>query len=381
MSISDFPSETYTVKFEKLLSNGCCLAHADGMAVFVPYAIPGETAEIRITEQKKGYLLGKIIGISDYDDSVRIQPKCPVFTRCGGCALQHIQYERQLELKKNMLLETLSRTGHLSKMPEVRVFPSEPYGYRARVQLHPTADSRPGFMSGATNTVLPIAECPICNAAINSVLKNEKLRLHERTTFYSPDNRTVHTGAADFTFTLRDRELTASAQCFFQSNPVMYQKVLEELLMNVESGNTYLDLYSGIGLPGIFMADRFQELYFVEENPVSSRYGIKNIRDLHNCRFFNMKSEAWIKSPRSHISFDTVFVDPPRTGLSESVCSYLIKKQPENIYYLSCNFTTLARDLGKMTESGGYKIEFLDMFDFYPQTADMECLVKLKKGN
>ncbi len=102
MSTKDFLSKPYTVRLEKLLSNGCALAHADGMAVFIPYGIPGEEVQIEITESKKGYLMGRITGISDVSPH-RVIPPCPLFGRCGGCTLQHIDYSRQLELKKEML--------------------------------------------------------------------------------------------------------------------------------------------------------------------------------------------------------------------------------------------------------------------------------------
>ena len=154
MSTRDFLSKPCTVRLEKLISNGCALAHVDGMAVFVPYGIPGEEAQIEITESKKGYLVGRILGISDSSPD-RVIPPCRLFGRCGGCTLQHISYSRQLELKKAMLAEALSRTGHIAETDiaalNIKVHPSEPYGNRVRVQLHPAPEGGAGCMASASS--------------------------------------------------------------------------------------------------------------------------------------------------------------------------------------------------------------------------------------
>ena len=380
MSTSDFLSKPYTVRLEKLLSNGCSLAHVDGMAVFVPYGIPGEEVQIEITESKKGYLLGRILGIADASPD-RVIPKCRLFGRCGGCTLQHIGYSRQLELKQAMLAEALSRTGHI-EAPPVTVHPSEPYGYRVRVQLHPAPGGGAGFMASGSNTVLRASSCNTCCPGINQLLARD-VDIKERTTFFAPDGQQVFSAAAGnqtLDIAVKGKVLKASPQCFFQSNRAMFEKMLSVLDGMVTGGGTYLDLYSGIGVPGIFFQDRFQQLIFVEESPVSARYGALNTGAYSNCRFFNMRCEDWAASKRRCRSADTVFVDPPRTGLSPVVRQYLIKLKANKLFYLSCNFVTLARDLGELVRSG-YRIESFDMFDFYPQTADMECLTGVSYGS
>ena len=389
MSTSDFLSKPYTVRFEKLLSNGCSLAHVDGMAVFVPYGIPGEEVQIEITESKKGYLMGRIMGIIDSSPD-RVLPPCRLFGRCGGCTLQHIGYSRQLELKKEMLAEALSRTGHI-EAPPVTVHPSEPYGYRVRVQLHPAQGGGAGFMASGSNTVLKASSCNTCCPGLNRLLAGggagavtaRGLDIKERTTFFAPDGEQVFSAAASnqtLDIAVKGKVLKANPQCFFQSNRAMFEKMLTVLDSMVSGGDTYLDLYSGIGVPGIFFQDRFQQLIFVEESPVSARYGALNTGLYPNCRFFNMRCEDWAKSKRKCNKADTVFVDPPRTGLSSAVRQYLAKLKAKKLFYLSCNFVTLARDLGELVRSG-YLIESFDMFDFYPQTADMECLVGVSYGS
>ncbi len=385
MSTRDFLSKPCTVRLEKLISNGCALAHVDGMAVFVPYGIPGEEAQIEITESKKGYLVGRILGISDSSPD-RVIPPCRLFGRCGGCTLQHISYSRQLELKKAMLAEALSRTGHIAEADiaalNIKVHPSEPYGYRVRVQLHPAPEGGAGFMASASNQVFKASSCNTCCPGLNRLLA-DGVSLKERTTFFAPDGQQVFSAAAGdkaLDIEIKGKVLKASPQCFFQSNRSMFEKMLAVLDGMVSDGGTYLDLYSGIGVPGIFFQERFQQLIFVEESPVSSRYGALNTGLYPNCHFFNMKCEEWALSKRRCRHADVVFADPPRTGLSPVVKQYLAKLKAKKLYYLSCNFVTLARDLGELLRSG-YRIESFDMFDFYPQTADMECLVGVSYGS
>ena len=393
MSTRDFLSKPCTVRLEKLISNGCALAHVDGMAGFVPYGIPGEEVQIEITESKKGYLMGRIMGISESSPD-RVLPPCRLFGRCGGCTLQHISYSRQLELKRQMLTEALSRTGHIAEADiaalDIKVHPSEPYGYRVRVQLHPAPGGGAGFMASASNQVLKASSCNTCCPGLNRLLAGGAegdpeggLDIRERTTFFAPDGEQVFSAAAGnktLDIEIKGKTLKASPQCFFQSNRSMFEKMLTVLDSMVTGGGTYLDLYSGIGVPGIFFQDRFQQLIFVEESPVSARYGALNTGIYPNCHFFNMRCEDWALSKRRCRHADLVFADPPRTGLSPVVKQYLAKLKAKKLCYLSCNFVTLARDLGELLRSG-YRIESFDMFDFYPQTADMECLVGVSYGS
>jgi len=159
-------AELEQVKFEKMVYGGDCLGRlADGRAVFVPFVLPGETAEIEITESKERFARGRIVKLLE-ESPGRITPPCPYFSICGGCHYQHLGYAQQLELKKDLVRDQLERIGKLSDLPEIPITASPTaFGYRNQVQFHPIRYENPdvpaslGFKRPFSNEVLPIEKC------------------------------------------------------------------------------------------------------------------------------------------------------------------------------------------------------------------------------
>ena len=131
--------EIQKVTFEKLVFGGDCLGRLpDGRAVFVPFALPGEVAEIEITESKERFARGRVVNLLVKSPD-RIEAPCPYFTICGGCHYQHLDYAQQLKLKQALVKDQLERIGKLTNLPEIPIIPSPlPFGYRNQVQFHPT---------------------------------------------------------------------------------------------------------------------------------------------------------------------------------------------------------------------------------------------------
>jgi 23S rRNA (uracil1939-C5)-methyltransferase len=142
--------------------------HARGKAVFVPFVLEGEKIEATITEQKPGFAratAGAIVEPSPH----RIQPACPYFARCGGCHYQHASYEHQLEIKKEILRETLRRTAKLELATEIEVHPSPPWNYRNRshLQVQTAPQFAVGYFKHASHELLAVEQCPISSPLIN----------------------------------------------------------------------------------------------------------------------------------------------------------------------------------------------------------------------
>jgi 23S rRNA (uracil1939-C5)-methyltransferase len=143
-------------------------------------------------------------------------------------------------------------------------------------------------------------------------------------------------------------------------------------------GETALDLYCGVGLFGAFLADRYKSVLAVEENPVSLEYALGNIGATHD--FLRGRVELLLLEERGPLASarpDCIVVDPPRTGLDKAVADFLVAKQPADLIYVSCNPVTLARDL-KGLLAAGFALSDLRLFDFYPQTAHVEAVAKMK---
>jgi 23S rRNA (uracil1939-C5)-methyltransferase len=164
------------LKIEKWIYGGDGLARmapdetGRGKAVFIPFVMPGETVDAEIADERSGFARAKL-GEIRQASAARVEPQCPYFYRCGGCQYQHADYARQLEWKRDILVETLQRTAKI-KLDDVRVHSAEPYQYRNRTRLK--VRNEPGFAIGyhrlGTNELLPISDCPISSPLIRKAI-------------------------------------------------------------------------------------------------------------------------------------------------------------------------------------------------------------------
>ena len=139
-----------------------------GKAVFIPFVLSGEKIEATLTEQKPGFARAQAESILERSPH-RIEPDCPHFGRCGGCHYQYSSYEHQLEIKKEILPETLKRTAKLDLSVDIQVHPSPPWNYRnrSRLQVQTVPAFRAGYFKMASHELLAVEECPISSALIN----------------------------------------------------------------------------------------------------------------------------------------------------------------------------------------------------------------------
>ena len=132
-----------------------------GKTVFVPFTLPGESVEIRIVEDKRNYATGELDSILEAS-AARTSPPCPYYENCGGCHYQHSIYENQLQMKRSILSEALSR-AKLKNLPEIAVLAAEPWAYRNRIRL--LVQRQPEFAlcyrRGGSHATVAVAQCPI----------------------------------------------------------------------------------------------------------------------------------------------------------------------------------------------------------------------------
>jgi 23S rRNA (uracil1939-C5)-methyltransferase len=185
--------------------------------------------------------------------------------------------------------------------------------------------------------------------------------------------QTLH-GAAYGWVRLRGRDLALRAGSFFQSNwsllPALLDRALE--LAAVQPGQVVADIYGGVGLFGLFMAEQGADVTMIEIDPraVESAKTTAAAWGLSNLRFVASSAERAVAGlPR----LDLALVDPPRTGLDERTISALIEREVPRIVYVSCSPISYARDAARLVRAG-YTIERYELFDFYPQTVHIEGL-------
>ncbi len=395
---------SFETRIEKLVPGGDGLARLDGRVVFIPFTLPGEKVRARVTEAKKDFLRAVPLEILAPSPD-RAAPPCPVFGRCGGCDWQHIAPPAQLRHKLALAEDALRRVGGLS-FPGLSIEGGEPWRYRNRVQIHRDASGAAGFLGRASHDLVAIRDCPISRPAFDPLFAPAAPAAGPGARF--PGSRPFagtrrfaawshplpeggdflvsadpaaaglcRTGeAAEIAAPLLGKTLRFDLRCFFQSNVEMTARLVPYALEGL-SGRLALDLYCGVGLFGTFLADRFEHVLAVEENPAALEYARRNIGVTHG--FLRGRVEELLRAERGPLAEakpDAIVVDPPRTGLDRAVAAFLIAKRPARLVYVSCDPVTLARDL-KSLLAAGFALEDLRLFDFYPQTAHVEAVAKL----
>jgi 23S rRNA (uracil1939-C5)-methyltransferase len=362
----------------RLVAGGDGLGFLDGKAVFVPGVLPGERVGIRIVRRRRDYDQAVLVEV--LEPSVhRVAPGCRYAGDCGGCDWLHIDYEEQLRQKVSIVAEALRRTGRIEREEDLQIEASAPWQSRNRAQVHRGPAGGLGYMGARSIRVVPVEDCPIVAPAIGRLFRGEAPPpdgLERFTAFADAETLAVEgrDDSRDLTMRLEGREILFSVACFFQSNVGVLRKLVPWALADLH-GETAADLYCGVGLFGAFLAGKFSRVIFVESRAISLSYAKRNVPDGAH-EFYPMTVEQWIVSGGASCRPDAVVVDPPRAGLSPELRVWLTESAPRRLVYVSCNPVTLARDLAVLI-GGGYVLDAIRLFDFYPQTSHVEAVVRL----
>ena len=414
--------ESATIKAEKMVSGGDCIAKIDGKTVFVPYSVPGETLSIQIEKEMRDYSTARIVEVLEPSPH-RTKPFCPLYTKCGGCNMQHIESSFQTQLRSSILRDAFEREG--VELEEINVVSASPSGYRARFQLHDG-----GLMEKRSNRIIPIQNCPCATAEVNKYLaempfdqrpsgrvhvfgtdkivsipdgfdkiiicnedsKKETRVIGKRTMRNGRPTKKIKKVQSRFegasvkeenlcTVNILGKSITFDVKGFFQSNMQVLEKTIP-LLTEGLGGKHVLDMYAGAGTFSVFLADLFSKVTLVEHNKSAIVYAEQNLFGTSH-ESFGLSGAVWVKYHAESCierngNFDAVVIDPPRSGMEKEVCSWLCSSGIRQIRSLSCDIATHARDVGRLVKSG-YKLKSLYLLDFYPQTCNIESLALLEK--
>jgi len=408
------------VKIDGITHRGEGVGRIDGKATFIPFAIPGETVEIEIVQERSKFIRGRLKRVLDPSPD-REEPKCPYYTTCGGCQFQHVSYERQLALKRQIVQDNLQRIAGITADVKPVMASSKPWNYRNKVTWH-VQGGELGYYQEGSHELLPISTCHIISQplqAISTELRNF-LKQHpmagsgEITVRYSDttgDSMLVLSGFTDISDAWQNmKSLTANgvyikdgkttvlcgseywheklgtikfmipAASFFQVNHSQAEKIIailtKELPLNPDMH--LVDLYCGVGALTLNLASSVTKVIGIEEYPPSIEYARLNAEHNHiqNAVFCCGTSETVFPNLSEHA--DVIVVDPPRAGCHPDVIKSIVNQQPEHIAYVSCNPGTLARDLGMLKEFG-YTPTLIQPIDMFPQTYHVETVVLMSR--
>lgn len=447
-------NDMVTVKIEDMSHDGSGIGKADGYTLFIKDAVIGDEVEAKIMKTKKNYGFARLMNVL-VPSPDRTEPKCPKARACGGCQLQFLSYEKQLEFKKNKVEGNLRRIGGFRDFSIEKVMGMEnPWRYRNKAQFPFGKDKDgnivTGFYAGRTHAIIPNRNCylgveeneEILNLIIEYMEENHVEPYHEET-----GKGLVRHALIRYGFTTKEimvcliingdslpkkdrlierlvkipgmTSITANVNkkrsnvilgekilplwgqgyitdyignvkyqisplSFYQVNPVQTVKLYETALAyaGLTGNETVWDLYCGIGTISLFLAQKAKQVYGVEIIPAAIEDAEKNaeLNGIENAEFYVGKAEEVL--PREYkekgIYADVIVVDPPRKGCDEELLSTMLAMRPERIVYVSCDSSTLARDL-KILCSEEYRLERVAVCDMFPASVHVETVVLLSQ--
>lgn len=381
--------EIVEVAIESVAFGGSGVGRVGPVVIFVPFTAPGDVVEARVVTVKKSYLTGEIVRIMS-PSADRSEPVCPHFSRCGGCQYQHLSYDVQLRIKERQAAETFERIGKVIAPPVKSIVPSpRPFGYRGKAEFHGTSageKGRLGFMDTGGGEVVDVDRCAIVDESINS----ELARLRERITperippgrrRYILWSRVSYPPRRYVTRRVGEMDLTVPSGGFFQGNLFLTETLVERTVESCasEEPDRVLDACCGSGLFSLFLAPRVREVIGVEISGAAVRCAERNAErhNITNARFMQGDLDVVLTGMASKEErFDTVLIDPPRTGCTPATLAAIDHLRPGRIVYVSCNPATQARDVRRLID-GGFSLETLLPMDMFPQTQHIEVIAVL----
>ncbi|MGA3169720.1 MAG: TRAM domain-containing protein [Chthoniobacteraceae bacterium] len=333
------------------------VGRAGGLAVFVPFVIAGERVTARVARKKKKFAEAELISV-DEPSPDRVEPRCPYFGVCGGCAYQHIRYERQLEIKAAQVEQTLRRLGHLAGVPmQPAIASTRQYGYRNRIRVH-AEGAAVGFYRHDRHELIDIEQCPIATPEVNERLASLRQSL---------------TRDGDYVLSGERREY------FVQTNDEVAAALLDLVGRLIAPGSkTLVDAYSGAGFFSRRLASRFNQVIGIEENERAVEYA----RRMAGPNESYVAGDVAIRLGDVLASYPAaetcLILDPPAAGAAPRAIELILGAMPAELIYVSCDPATLARDLETLCRT--YKLRSVTPLDMFPQTAEIEVVAHLTLG-
>lgn len=371
------------IKIEKMANEGKGLGRHDNQVIFVPFSAPGDLLKVSITRVTRSFLEAEIVQIIEPSPH-RVQAPCPYYGDCGGCNFQHINYESQIDIKTFLVKETLEKFLKMTDLPFKKTIVSpKPFNYRNRVQLH-LKDKQIGFFKRRSHQILPIEKCLIAEEALN-----ENFEMAKKLPAKSDSSKLELFLDTKLDVKHRWVEDDGSASLFSQVNRFQNENLIQAVLTHIKNlGNigAIFDLYAGSGNFSFPMAANHSSttVHAVELSSDLIKEG-KSLQtakpEAKNIQFVQSPVELYLRNFQiPEHSF--ILLDPPRIGCQPEVMHLLGSSKRKNIAYISCNYTTLARDLALLKNTAQnwgltLKIDSLQCFDMFPQTDHIEVMAAL----
>lgn len=428
------PGAVLEVEIEKAVFRGLSLARHEGQVILVRGGYPGELWRVRVVETGRQYLRAEAEQALRTVPGRRASP-CPWFPECGGCSYQDLTYTEQLALKRAVLTDALSRAKVPPPEP-IEIVASPERGWRMRASLHVQSTSKGaclGLTASASHRVIDFDVCAQLSSRANAVvdglrgaLRKEpdlagRLRRVELAESQAGDrlvaafagelnapdlDRLSHLGRAipdldglgavvqrgarhTFASLVGETHVGATARTvalrwhlwsFFQANRFLLDALVDEVARGIPEGGALLDLYGGVGLFALPLAEQARRVVCVEGDPVAAADARANAQQAGRSNVRVVQADVLRALRREPASADErIILDPPRTGLGKGLVPAIALRKPLAIVYVSCDPPTLGRDLAQFT-AAGYRVSRITALDLFPNTFHVETVVHLARA-
>ena len=378
----------------------------DGKIVFVRDALEGEIILCQIEKETKKYFIGKNKKIL-ISSSKRKEPLCPFYEKCGGCQLQHMSYEETKKYKIEKIKTGLEKNHILFKTLDF-VENKNDFYYRNKIELK-LENGHLGFYQDKSHHLIEIDNCVITKKSINSIfstlkqsgLKNakiivrsnyndelllaidtqdafdlEKLKKGNKIAGIVVNKKRVYNDSF-FIEQIQDLYFKVSYDSFFQVNPYICQKLFALISKYIEKDMVVADLYCGVGTLSIVASKKAKKVYGIEIVEDAVLDAIKNAKINKRENIYFQLGRVDKLFPQIKDKIDLIIVDPPRAGLDKTTIQTILKYKPARIIYVSCNPSTLIRDLKELTKE--YAINDIYLLDMFSYTYHAECVCVMSR--
>jgi 23S rRNA (uracil1939-C5)-methyltransferase/tRNA (uracil-5-)-methyltransferase len=394
-----FPFEYHQeieLDIDALTNLGAGVGRMDGWVVFVPGALPGETVRARVYRNDKNCSHADLLDVLKPSPD-RVDPRCPLFGRCGGCQYQHLAYPRQLEWKTRQVGELMRHMAGIEFPVNACLSTEQIWNYRSKITPH---FERPrngeigeiGFLAaGGRSRLVDVPRCDIAMDAINHALPEIRAALHQRARTFRRGStvliRASEEGVTtDFKTAVTERVSGLSfrflAGDFFQNNPFILPMFTAYVADRAAEGGArfLVDAYCGSGLFALTLAARFEKVAGVEVSETSCEWARRNARDngIGHAEFLTASAEAIFAAVEFPAAETTVVIDPPRKGCTPEFIEQLAAYGPSRLVYVSCDPATQVRDLRLLADRGFHLCD-VQPFDLFPHTRHVECVMTLER--
>lgn len=439
------------LKIKRMGINGEGIGFYKKTLIFVPGALKGEEVFCQISSVRRNFAEAKLLKINKKSKN-RVDPACSIYKECGGCQIMHLQYDKQLEFKTDVIRQALMKfkpEGYENYEIRKTIGMPEPEHYRAKLQFQVRSfggNVRAGLYAQGTHRLIDIKDCLVqdrlTQEMINRVAEllgkyklpiyNERKIAGVRTVMIRraqasgeiqlifitskrldfddvvielvrefPELKTVAVninasktsdiygqiteviwGQESINEEVLDYGFSLSPRAFYQLNPKQTQILYSEAVnaLDVKEDDDLIDAYCGVGTIGFAFAGKVKSVRGMDIIPEAIQDAKENALHMGftNTHYEAGKAEDIIPRWYSEgFRANALIVDPPRTGLDDKLLNTILKMPPEKMVYVSCNTSTLARDLVTLTKV--YHVHYIQSVDMFPHTARTEAVVKLQR--